>query len=94
LTKRLRQALLKHQSEFSETFPLIPKWLTDLAKVGAMAVLSLLKMQPGELDFLIGGPPLSGLLIKWQALVGRQPKQADGSLYRACAADQTEVCGD
>jgi len=45
---------------FKKNFPKIPYWPTDLAKVSGTDVMKLLKLQSGQLDFLIGGPPCQG----------------------------------
>jgi DNA (cytosine-5)-methyltransferase 1 len=45
---------------FKKNFPKIPYWPRDLSKLSGGDLLSLLKLKPGELDFLIGGPPCQG----------------------------------
>jgi DNA (cytosine-5)-methyltransferase 1 len=45
---------------FKKNFPQIPYWTKDISKLSGTELLNLLKMEVGELDFLIGGPPCQG----------------------------------
>jgi DNA (cytosine-5)-methyltransferase 1 len=45
---------------FKKNYPRIPFWNVDIAKLKAEELLKLLRMQRGELDILIGGPPCQG----------------------------------
>jgi DNA (cytosine-5)-methyltransferase 1 len=45
---------------FKKNFPRIPFWTADIAKIGADQLLTLARVKPGTLDFLIGGPPCQG----------------------------------
>jgi DNA (cytosine-5)-methyltransferase 1 len=45
---------------FKKNFPKIPYWLKDLSQVDGAEILRLTKLRPGDLDFLIGGPPCQG----------------------------------
>ena len=45
---------------FKKNFPQIPYWTRDISKLSGAELIGLLKMQVGELDFLIGGPPCQG----------------------------------
>src|SRR2546421_622493 len=45
---------------FKKNCPRIPYWPTDLNKVDGDDILRLSRLQQGELDFLIGGPPCQG----------------------------------
>lgn len=45
---------------FKKNYPKIPYWATDLNSVSGGDVLGTLKMKPGEVDFLVGGPPCQG----------------------------------
>jgi len=45
---------------FKKNFPWIPYLQADLFKISGNDLLALLRMKPGELDFLIGGPPCQG----------------------------------
>jgi DNA (cytosine-5)-methyltransferase 1 len=41
-------------------FPAVPCWQRDIAAVAADEILAAVNLRPGELDFLIGGPPCQG----------------------------------
>lgn len=45
---------------FKKNFPRIPFWTTDIGKISGDQLETLLKVKPGTLDFLIGGPPCQG----------------------------------
>jgi DNA (cytosine-5)-methyltransferase 1 len=45
---------------FKKNFPRIPFWPQDLSQVSGAQLLSLTKLKPGQLDFLVGGPPCQG----------------------------------
>jgi DNA (cytosine-5)-methyltransferase 1 len=45
---------------FKKNFPKIPYWLKNLSQVDGAEILKLTKLMPGDLDFLIGGPPCQG----------------------------------
>ena len=45
---------------FKRNFPKISFWPRDLSSVQGEDILKLVKQKPGELDFLVGGPPCQG----------------------------------
>ncbi len=45
---------------FKKNFPRIPFWPKDLGNVHGSDILKLAKLEAGELDFLVGGPPCQG----------------------------------
>jgi DNA (cytosine-5)-methyltransferase 1 len=45
---------------FKKNFPRIPYWPTDLATANSEELLRHSRLLPGELDFLVGGPPCQG----------------------------------
>jgi DNA (cytosine-5)-methyltransferase 1 len=45
---------------FKKNFPRIPYWNADIAKITSQQLMKLVKIEPGALDFLIGGPPCQG----------------------------------
>ena len=45
---------------FKKNFPKIPFWPKDLSNVHGGDILKLVKLNLGELDFLVGGPPCQG----------------------------------
>lgn len=45
---------------FKKNFPRIAFWPQDLSQVSGAQLLSLTKLKPGQLDFLVGGPPCQG----------------------------------
>lgn len=45
---------------FKKNFPQIPYWTKDISKLSAAELMAIPKMQVGDLDFLIGGPPCQG----------------------------------
>src|ERR1035441_4067354 len=45
---------------FKKNFPKIPFWPKDLSNVHGGDILKLVKLNTGQLDFLVGGPPCQG----------------------------------
>ncbi|MDQ3415143.1 MAG: DNA cytosine methyltransferase [Verrucomicrobiota bacterium] len=45
---------------FKKNYPRIPFWTADIGNIDVGDLLKLLRMQSGQLDFLIGGPPCQG----------------------------------
>ena len=45
---------------FKKNYPQIPYWGQDIGKLEGAELLKLLRLNTGELDFLIGGPPCQG----------------------------------
>src|SRR5262249_34060280 len=45
---------------FKKNYPHIPFWPKDLSSVTGAEILKLVGLAPGQLDFLVGGPPCQG----------------------------------
>ena len=45
---------------FKKNFPKIPYWPKDLNQIHGSDILRVIRLKPGDLDFLIGGPPCQG----------------------------------